>query len=220
MKKGVVLSLIAASLLLAGCKTELEVNTNYSELKSQPLHALTALTNVEIAGCSSHEDSRKPSDSLIKIQQMIPNVFKGAKYKECYTRKMNSFASFEIPLGVGTVDANTKYENDLNIIYQKDGSLLAQANKDFYKRFRQFLKDNMISDLEMKISVAITNDTGDDLKLNCFAAYVDDVPCSIGNTTFKQNSTLTFVLSDVSSDAILMKDRKGDRVLFASETKQ
>ncbi len=220
MKSRVIVSMIAASLLLVGCKSELEVNTKYSELTTQPVHTQTAVANIGIVACSSHEDSRKPSDSLIEVQQKIPGVFKGAKYKECYTKNMEVFASFEIPVGVGKADPSNKYENDINIISQEDGGFLAQATNDFYKRYRDFLKSNMISDVDMKINIAISNDSGKDMNLNCFATYVDGFPCAIGNTVVKNGASAVFSLSNVSADTIIMKNRAGDRVIFGGEIRQ
>ncbi|MBO5567068.1 MAG: hypothetical protein J5934_07615 [Succinivibrio sp.] len=218
MKKNRMLIMAAACLLLTGCRTELEVNTSYSELTTKALHTKTALASIEVASCSSPEDSRIPSDSLTEMQKLIPNVFKGAKFKECYTRKMNSFASFNIPVGIGKIDSGSSLDNDLNIISQEDGAILAQANEDFYRRFRQFLKEQLVDDLDMKISVTINNDSGKDIKLNCYSVYVDKTPCPLGSTVVKSKSDAVFVLSDVSADVILMKDRKNDRVMFAGKT--
>ncbi|WP_422121378.1 DUF7424 family protein [Pasteurella multocida] len=57
---------------------------------NEPIKVESGILNVEIATCSSHEDSRKPSDALIQIQQKIPNVFDNAVYKECYQKNFNS----------------------------------------------------------------------------------------------------------------------------------
>ena len=63
--------------------------------------ARTAILNIEVPGCSSYEDSRQESKALIDLKLKIPQVFNGAQFKECYKVKMDSVASFVIPVYFG-----------------------------------------------------------------------------------------------------------------------
>ncbi|EGP03021.1 hypothetical protein AAUPMG_11751, partial [Pasteurella multocida subsp. multocida str. Anand1_goat] len=73
MKK--IIASACCALALSACKTEIEKEVSLNALLNDPVKVETGILNVEISSCASHEDSRKPSDALIKVQQKIPNVF-------------------------------------------------------------------------------------------------------------------------------------------------
>ena len=50
--------------------------------------------------CSDMEDSRRPSDFVIEAQKTISYIFKGAEYKECFEKNMESLAHFIIPIQI------------------------------------------------------------------------------------------------------------------------
>lgn len=204
MKKFLILPLCA--LVLTACKTEIEKDVSLSALINEPLRTETALLNVEISSCSSHEDSRKPSDSLIKIQQKIPNVFPSAKYKECYSKNYNSFASFEIPIGIGAVDDNTEFENDINVYSYKNRQLNVRTSEKLSKNIRNFLKSEYISNLEFNVVFSLTNDMNEDKSFNVYSAYIDDSPLSFYTVSLKKGQTYKVKLSNASSDMLWMYD--------------
>lgn len=55
MKKLFALTLCAMAVV--GCKTEIEKDVSLKNLLNEPIKTETALLNIEIPACSSHEDS-------------------------------------------------------------------------------------------------------------------------------------------------------------------
>ncbi|OOF60836.1 hypothetical protein BH925_04175 [Rodentibacter pneumotropicus] len=200
MKKLFVLTLCAIA--VTGCKTEIEKDVSLNTLLNEPIKTETALLNVEISSCNSHEDSRKPSDALIKIQEKIPTVFAQAKYKECFSKKMNSFASFEIPIGVGKVEDNTILENDISVYSYKNRQLNIRTSDKLAENIRNFVKREYINNLEFNILLNVTNDTGKNQDFMVYSAYVNDAPTAITKLNFKDKETLNFRLSNASADSL------------------
>lgn len=201
MKKLFIATLCA--LALSACKTEIEKDVSLNALLNEPMKTETALLNVEISSCDSHEDSRKPSDSLIQIQQKIPAVFSQAKYKECYKKKFDSFASFEIPIGVGIAPEKADFENEINIYSHGDRKLNVRTDQKLAKRIRDFVKSEHISNLEMIVSLNVVNDTDKEQVFSVLSSYVDEIPVSyIPKFTMKAGDKFNFRLSNVSADML------------------
>ena len=93
-----ILYMIAIMILLTGCKATIETEVSLKDILEAETKTIGGDLYLEVAGCSSHEDSRKPSDSVIKAQQTIPSIFADAKYIECFSKGFNSFAHFSIPV--------------------------------------------------------------------------------------------------------------------------
>src|SRR5690606_31909791 len=55
---------------------------------------------LEVAGCHDFEDSRKPSSAVIEAQQKVPAIFADAQYEECFSKQMDSFARFTVPIAL------------------------------------------------------------------------------------------------------------------------
>ncbi|WP_272521691.1 DUF7424 family protein [Providencia sp. PROV202] len=106
MKKSI--GVLAAIVLLSGCKVDVETKVNTDDLLSTEHKLVQGSINVEVPSCNDFEDSRKESKSLIEIKQKLPTVFKNIEFKECYKQKFNSYASFSVPVGVGYFDDNPK----------------------------------------------------------------------------------------------------------------
>lgn len=207
MKKLLTLSLISFS--LAACKTEIEKDVSIKQLLSSPVQTETALLNIEISSCASHEDSRKESDALIQIKSKIPNVFHKAVFKECYSKNFNSFASFEIPVGIGKVDniKEPNFENDINIYSYENRKLNVSTSKSLSENIRNFLKSEHIPNFIFNISLNIKNDTETEQTFSILSSYVDNSPISFHpNFTFKKGDKFNIKLSNVSADMLWKYD--------------
>ena len=201
MKK--LFALTLCTLAIAGCKTQIEKDVSLNTLLNEPIKTETALLNVEVSACGSHEDSRKPSDSLIKIQQKIPTVFTQAKYKECFQQNMNSYASFEIPIGVGIAPEKGELNDDITIYSIGDRKLNVRTKQELAKRIRNFVKSEYISDLEMIVSLNVINDTQQDQTFTVLSSYVDGTPVSyFPNLPLKKGEKMNLRLSNVSADML------------------
>ncbi|WP_439239085.1 DUF7424 family protein [Lonepinella sp. BR2919] len=201
MKK--LLALSCCALALSACKTQVEKDVSLSTLLNEPIKTETALLNVEISSCSDREDSRKPSDALIKIQAKIPNVFEHAKYKECFSKRMNSFASFEIPIGIGKVDDGTTLENDINIYSYKNRQLNVKTTDKLAKNIRDFVEREYISNLDFEILIHLKNDTDSNHSFNVYSAYINNDPWAVlPNAILKKGEEWNIRLSNSSADAL------------------
>lgn len=200
MKKLFTLTFCALSVV--GCKTQVEKDVSLKSLLNDPIKTEIALLNVEVSSCGSSEDSRKPSESLLKMQNIIPSVFPQAKYKECFSKKFDSFASFEIPIGVGVVDDNTKLENDINIYRYNNRLLNVSTTKELTNNIKQALEKNHESKLNLEILINLKNDTGEEQKFNAYSLYWNGSPVSVAYPILKNNETAQIILSNSSSDSL------------------
>ncbi|EHJ3655110.1 hypothetical protein J9T75_000245 [Salmonella enterica] len=139
MKKYIAIAV--ASLLLSGCKVGVETDVNTDELQSTEQKEVSADLNFEVASCSSSEDSRVESDSLLKIKSKVPTIFRNAEYVDCYTKSFDSFAHFKIPVSVGVRQKDEPFKNDVYLY--SDGNIMAGigAKKELISRIKQAEKD-------------------------------------------------------------------------------
>lgn len=201
MKKLFVLTLCAIA--VTGCKTEIEKDVSLNTLLNEPIKTETALLNVEVSACGAREDSRKPSDGLIKIQQKIPAVFTQAKYKECYQQNMNSYASFEIPIGIGAAPETGEIKDEITIYSVGDRKLNVRTDQKLAKRIRDFVKSEYISNLEMIVSLNVINDTQQDQSFTVLSSYIEGMPVSyFPNFPLKKGEKINIRLSNVAADML------------------
>lgn len=201
MKKLFVLTLCAIA--VTGCKTEIEKDVSLNTLLNEPIKTETALLNVEVSACGAREDSRKPSDGLIKIQQKIPAVFTQAKYKECYQQNMNSYASFEIPIGIGAAPETGEIKDEITIYSVGDRKLNVRTDQQLAKRIRDFVKSEYISNLEMIVSLNVINDTQQDQSFTVLSSYIEGMPVSyFPNFPLKKGEKINIRLSNVAADML------------------
>jgi len=125
MTKGFSFVVLCSAVLVAGCKSHLTADINVSDLTSHAIKNTTATLYAEVASCSSYEDSRNPSSSLIEAQKIIPSLFANAKFESCFQQKMDSFAQFSIPLMVGSMTKDEDFKPEvIKIFSQVDNELL------------------------------------------------------------------------------------------------
>ncbi|OBW97176.1 hypothetical protein [Gallibacterium anatis] len=216
MKKLIISSLCV--LVLAGCKTEIEKDVSLNKLFTQPVQEETALLNVEIFSCNNREDSRLESDDLIKIKSKIPAVFKNAKYKECYSKRSNSFAVFEIPVALGKQDDfQTKY--DIAIMSNDKLGVIIESSGELSKNIRNFLKSEFIPRFDFNITLNVVNDTDKEHHFNLYSAYIDDSPVSVAPIDLKKGDKVKIRLSNASADALWRYEGSSGSVILGPQVK-
>ncbi|WP_118785095.1 DUF7424 family protein [Haemophilus haemolyticus] len=209
-------------LCLMGCKVEIEKKISLNDLLNTPLKTEGAQLSVEIASCQDHRDSRQPSQSLLQAQAKIPQVFKDANFKECYSSNFKSFAVFEIPVSVGSVGTDSSLKNDISIASLKeDGSVLVLVTKkSFNDRMNKFKKSEpMLGNIELGVTFYISNDLKDEQKLNIISSYINDVPFVNATTFLKPGELLKVKLSDVAADQLVSIDKSGGIVHLITQAK-
>lgn len=157
MKKIVVLSLFA--FIIAGCKTDVKTSITTDELASSEHTTVDGNILVQVLSCSSYEDSRVESRSLIEAKTKVASILADSEYIECYDKQMQSYASFKIPVGVGAIgdDGNLKFNNDVFIFSSNDITLGAVLNSALLQRIKDVEKSSPFSqkiDLSMSISLS------------------------------------------------------------------
>jgi hypothetical protein len=195
-----VLSMIVITLILTGCKATVETEVSLQDILESKTKTISGDLYVEVAACNNYEDSRKPSDSVVKSQQIIPSIFADAKYIECFSKKFDSFAHFSIPV-VLDKDKDGKFasESHVNIISNSE-SLLTIGIPQSIKANMERVKNNSfgINSFDLKVNIKINNDTGKEFPFKVVAAYVEGQPYIFGNLTSKKNGAFVITLSDVS----------------------
>lgn len=201
MKKILLISFISAMLL--GCDANVETTVTISQLDAKPSFVKGNLT-VEVPACNDYKDSRNESSSLITAKKEIAQLFKSVEYKECYTQKMKSYASFEIPILVGQNISKSELLKQVDIIMAKnDKGIYAMTNSEFRKNLVQYKKKAM-SNIHFKIAISLVNDTDKAIdKVVITKAFVDNKPYDAADFSLTPNAKVTITLSDVSTQILL-----------------
>jgi len=189
-------SILAAILLIAGCKTNMNIKISESDLAGEPKE-IPALLDVEVPGCSQPEDSRKESEALEKVKKMIPEMFGNTEFKECYTKGFESFAQFQIPV---SIMSNGKLAGDNVGVYRKEGVVMGfYVPKSVARNLAILEKENM---LEMTFGVIVDykNNGNENITAEASGVYIDDKPYVIGEVAIKKTATIQIRSSNLLSD--------------------
>lgn len=199
------LFVLAITILLTGCKATVETEVSLRDILESQTKAIKGDLYVEVAGCNSHEDSRKPSNSVVKAQQTIPSIFADAKYIDCFSKKFDSFAHFQMQV-VLDKDKDGKFasESHINIISNSE-SLLTVGIPQSIKTNMENVKSNSFgaSTFELKVNIIINNDTGKEFPFRVISAFIEGQPYIYGDLTAKNDSSFLVTLSDVSVGSAL-----------------
>ncbi len=209
MKKLAVL--VASILVLAGCKVDMETEVNLNDLSAKDSKIVDGHLNFEVPSCTSHEDSRKESNSLIKIKEKVPTIFREAKYVECYSKKFNSYAHFTIPVNVGELDGEGKVLDADVYLFASPKEKIAMGillTKELRARINKSQK-NEINKMDLNFSVKI-NKEATPLRVNVLGAFMTGAdgtvePMVADKLNWDSNKALTFTLSDVAKTKLLEK---------------
>ncbi|MFD1805791.1 hypothetical protein ACFSAV_05275 [Pasteurella oralis] len=208
--------LICLVLSLTACKTEIEKEVSLKSILNEPINTEIAVLNVQIASCHSHEDSRKPSKDLMKTQQKIPTVFTKAKYKECFSKQFDSFASFEIPIDIGRLKNESDFQNDVSIYSYKNRQLNVRTSPQLAQNIRRFVKNEFINNLDFNMLITLKNDTKESHSFNVYSAYIDDEPIAIDQLTLDPNTEIKIRLSNTSADSLWVYEDGGKTTVLSS----
>ena len=185
---------------LSGCKAKIEKDLKVSDLISADAKQTTANLYVEVAGCDDYEDSRRPSDSVVKAKQSIPQIFSEARYVECFNIRFDSFAHFTIPMMLQK-EGNVKAPSDRYVSIISSDSILVSFSvpaviRDNIARAEQ--ESFGTSSLEFEVSLNLINDTTKELPLQTSAVFVDGKPQLLSPLTLRAGQKANIVLSDVA----------------------
>lgn len=200
-----ILSMIIVAILLTGCKATVETEVSLKDILESKTKNISGDLYVEVAACNSHEDSRKPSDSVTKARQTIPSIFAGAKYIECFSKKFDSFAHFSIPV-VLDKDQDGKFASESHVnIVSNSKSVVTVGIPPLIKANMERVKAESFgaNTFDLQVNIKINNDTGKKFPFKVIAAYVDGKPYIYEELTSNSNSAFYVTLSDVSIGSAL-----------------
>lgn len=185
---------------LVGCKLEVQSDMKVSQLDDPKVDYVSGNIFVEVAGCSDYEDSRRPSDSLLKVQQAMPTVFEGATYVECFRKQFESYAHFDLSLAIyrGGEDEHFS-EKHINVISNEQALLFMMVPETILNSLEDIKRRSYgMDDFEVSASFNLLNDTEDEIDITAVASYVDGKPVIYEPYTIPAGKSVSIVLSDVS----------------------
>jgi len=204
MRISKLLIVIGVALTATGCKTSVESEVKLSELLNGPTRSISSNLYVEVAGCSDHKDSRVPSSSLIQVRELVPTIFSGSEFVECFRKEFDSFARFTVPV---TLAKNTGGQlaspDQINLISDENILLAVSVPKALTAKIKAARAKASAPSLDMKIAVKVVNDSGKDFPFTALASYVDEQPAVFDQFTSQKDRAFTVRLSDVSVSAAI-----------------
>ncbi|MGM0544140.1 MAG: DUF7424 family protein [Pseudomonadota bacterium] len=193
-------AIAAAAVALAGCKTEFSTQVALSELQDPDVASVPGKVRLEVLTCEDYEDSRKPSDSLVEAQEMMPRIFPTASFSECYSQSMDSWAEFDIALPIDRDgDAETFASEDaFNITTSENLPLGVAVPPAVLNRLEQAQQANMMmGELEYAITVDVVNDTGEPFVVTALSTWVNGEPATLQPLEVPDSETISLRFSDV-----------------------
>lgn len=197
------LTVFIICLSVSGCKTIVETEVKLSELLSGKSKDIQGALYLEVASCSSYEDSRLESDSVTEAKIKVPQLFVGAEYKECFKKKFNSYASFSLPIRLSAKEIDGEFESNSTFsIFSKNAFLLVVGiPKSLNAKIDEFQKKNYAKSSDFKFNIKISNDTGEDHTFTALSSYINKKPYILNdNFSLKKGDDAYITLSDVSID--------------------
>jgi len=212
---------VASVLALSGCKIELGSSIPMSGLIGQDIKTSTAELYLEVPSCDSYEDSRQPSQGLIDAKNQIASLFSGSEFKECFKKKLDSFALFIVPLAYGPDSKIKDNPAQLRVLYNEKKFAYFEVGTDLKQKLNQVKNKPSIaggfSPSDVSIFITLVNDTGHDIKSGFAGAYLGGTPViqaeGIGIPNGKQ---LTLKLSDVTT-SVIFDDSKNNYAWFMTD---
>lgn len=199
MKKLFLFAIAVSMLALAGCKTEVFAPVSYSEIFGDPKIKMGGLA-VEVPSC--FDSSKKfESSSVIEAKQKVPYVFPKAEYVRCDRKGFDSFAIFWVPFQVGGTRQDCK--DDQVCVYKSRNNQFANAviGTEILKKAKELGK---IDGDDLRFYLGFNNDSGRDLDLWFYSAYVDGNPGVFKDYIIKKDAKdVEIKLSNVSSSTLL-----------------
>lgn len=206
MKKCLGLLLILLIPALGACKLEHSSRIKQSQLAGE-IKTIEATVRVEVPSCTHYQDKTKPSEELVKTNNLMKSLFPDSEFEGCKNENMNSMASYIAPMEVGTLPPDVKdFEpKGVSIVRNQSGVVFFCLSKDIRAKIADGRKKTMSKDLTLDVNIRFTNDTDAEVKVFPYAVYVSGtpfagVPSWGNNVVIKPKGTETFTLSNVASD--------------------
>lgn len=199
MKKNI-LSLSIFLFLFGGCEATIVSSVKASSLLALEASVVKSQLLIEVTSCSSYEDSRKPSSSVIKAKQVIPEIFQGVEYKDCFSKEMTSYANFMLPIQVGTDKPSS---SQISILSNKENLLYVTMPSYIKQKIKEVENREMSSISKMSINLRLQNDMKKKFSFKVLSSYVRGVPYIDRGYTLDDGKSIELLLSNTSADEAL-----------------
>jgi len=209
-------SILTIGILLSGCKANVETTIKLSELISKHDLIRNSDLYLEINSCHDYDDSRKLSDSLIKMKKSIPLIFTDAKYKECFSKGMDTFAHFSLPVLINQKNqSNNKY---VGLYTSRKNLLILSIPEKISAGIKKF-EDEEFTTIDMNVNIKFINDVGE-LGTRVLATYIDKVPYTYGYYKSSKGDISNIEVSKISIDKALTEGKSYVLVNYILEYKK
>ena len=208
MKKtcAAIIPLAIAALMLAACKVEHVSRIKHSQTVA-PIAEIDSTIRVEVTSCTDHEDKTQASRDVLKARDIMSKLWSDGVFEGCRNENMESFASFTVPLEVGTISPGEKFKPK-GAAFVRNGAgetffMLAPHVREQIKKSRE-----SSSTMAVSIEIHLVNNSGAPLKVKPIAAFVNGTPFAElprwdNWSQIPPNAKGTIKLSDVSTERII-----------------
>lgn len=204
MKKYTILVPVLLLLALSGCKLEQTTRLKQSQLLGEA-KSIEAIAKIEVAACVDSDDRTKPSNSLIKANNLMNDLFPDSQFDGCEREDMDSFATYTIPVEVGVLPSEgSGYKlKGVSIFRNENGIVFYALSKEVRDSITNAKKDS--KNLSLKVNIRFTNDTDKSLKIIPHSTFANGKPFAgfismDDNILVKPREAINFTISNVSSE--------------------
>lgn len=207
MKKGFV-TILAMGLILtvAGCKLEHNSKVKYAQLTAD-VTTVDAQAKVEVPACQKYDDKSKPTDELVKANDIMAKLFPGSEFEGCKHENINSMATYSVPMEVGTIppSKNDPEVKGVAVIRNVNGEVFFMISKTIRDQIIEARKNPLAKDMMLSIAIRLSNNTDKPLVFRPNALFANGIACA-GLPRWNQNvsvppsQSVNLKLSDVASE--------------------
>ena len=207
MKKCLVAILaLGITLSLAGCKLEHNSKVKYAQLTAE-VTTIETQAKVEVPACAKYDDKSKPTDELVKANDIMAKLFPGSEFEGCKHENINSMATYSIPMEVGTIppSKNDPEVKGLAVIRNANGETFFMISKTIRNQIVEARKNPLAKNMALSITIRLSNNTDKPLVFQPNAFFANGIACA-GLPRWNQNvsvppsQSVNLKLSDVASE--------------------
>lgn len=206
MKKTFSVMLLFITLITTGCNLEHNSRVKQSQLMGE-IKTIETTLRVEVPSCTNYQDKTKPSNELLKTNDLIKKLFAESEYEGCKNENMKSMATYIAPMEVGTLPPDSKeFETKgVSLLRNQSGVVFFCLSKKIRAQIAEGRKNSMANNLTLNVNIRLSNDTEKDSKVYPYAVFAGGhafagLPEWGNNITVKAKESIVFRLSDVASE--------------------
>lgn len=191
---------------MVGCKLEHNSKVKYGQLTAD-VTTIDAQAKIEVPACAKYDDKSKPTDELVKANDIMAKLFPGSEFEGCKHENINSMATYSIPMEVGTIppSKNDPEVKGLAVIRNANGETFFMISKTIRDQIVEARKNPLAKNMTLSITIRLSNNTDKPLVFQPNALFANGIACA-GLPRWNQNvsvppsQSVNLKLSDVASE--------------------